>query len=292
VRNRRLRIGMISGGFSAHPVGRMSTHGLMHVKRDQIEFYAYSTSRRSDHITEKIKNVCSKWVVVDQLTDKELDALIREDEIDILFDLSGYNDNSRMTAIMMEPAPIIVKWVGGLIRSTGVDAIDYLLSDRIQTPPDVDALYTEKLSRLPDDYICFEPAPYTPPANDLPAKINGYVAFGCFNNASKINNVLLENWAKILGQVQQARLFLKSHAFSSTDLQERVVEFFEQRGITKDRIRLEGASPHRQLLACYNDVDIALDPWPYSGGLTTCEALVMGVPVITMPGPTFAGRHS
>lgn len=292
VPNRRLRIGMISGGFSAHPVGSMITHGLMHVKRDQIEFYAYSTSRRSDHITEKIKNVCSKWVVVDQLTDKELDALIREDEIDILFDLSGYNDNSRMTAIMMEPAPIIVKWVGGLISSTGVDAIDYLLSDRIQTPPDVDALYTEKLIRLPDDYICFEPALYTPPVNDLPAKINGYVTFGCFNNASKINNVLLENWAKILDQVQQARLFLKSHAFSSTDLQERVVEFFEQRGITKDRIRLEGASPHRQLLACYNDVDIALDPWPYSGGLTTCEALVMGVPVITMPGPTFAGRHS
>src|SRR5690606_2409774 len=161
-----------------------------------------------------------------------------------------------------------------------------------ETPADVDHLYTEKLIRLPDDYICFEPPIYTPPVGSLPAKSKGYVTFGCFNNASKVNDVLLEQWAVILSSVPNSRLFLKSHGYASTYLCERIKAFFSERSITEDRIRLEGPSPHRQLLDCYNDVDIALDPWPYSGGLTTCEALIMGVPTITLPGPTFAGRHS
>lgn len=289
---KKIRIGMISDGFRAHPVGSMITYGLAHVPREQIEFFAYSANNKSDHVTEKIKKICTKWEVVEKLSDLELDQVIRNDEIDILFDLAGFNSNTRIKTIMQEPAPIIIKWVGGLISSTGLDAVDYLLSDRVETPLGTDALYTEKLIRLPDDYICFKPHFYTPPVDDLPVLRNGYITFACFNNASKINEPLLQQWARILNSVPNSRLFLKSQGYASTELCQKVYGFFAEQGISQERIRLEQASPHKELLECYNEVDIALDPWPYSGGLTTCEALIMGVPVITLPGPTFAGRHS
>lgn len=290
--DKTLRIGMISDGFRRHPVGSMITLALAHIPKEEIEFFAYATNTHQDDITRKIKNICTKWEDVKDLSPEELDRLIRSDKVDILIDLSGFNTNSRVRAVMMEPAPIIVKWVGGLISSTGLDAMDYLISDKVETPLGADELYTEKLIRLPNDYICFDAPSYTPPLNDLPAERNGYVTFGCFNNAAKINDILLERWAGILNAVPKSQLFLKSHGYSSKEFCERIHDFFARLGIEKNRIRLEGPAPHRELLDCYNDVDIALDPWPYSGGLTTCEALLMGVPVITLPGPTFAGRHS
>jgi division/cell wall cluster transcriptional repressor MraZ len=200
--------------------------------------------------------------------------------------------NSRMQNFQMEPAPIQIKWVGGLISSTGLAGMDYLLSDAVETPDWADALYTEKLIRMPDDYICYDPPFYLPPVSDMPVKTKGFFTFGCFNNASKINDFLLNQWAVLLHSVPDSRLFLKSFNFDNENLKERVLTTLEGHGIARERVRIEGKASHQTLLSCYNDVDIALDPWPYSGGLTTCEALAMGVPVVTLPGPTFAGRHS
>jgi len=290
--NKRLRIGLISDGFRMHPVGNMITVGLSHVSSLQIEFYAYSTADYEDHVTQKIKQICVKWQSIGDISEDALNNIIRDDDIDILFDLSGYNNGSRMQTMRMAPAPVQIKWVGGLISTTGVDSMDYLLSDKIETPEGTDGLYTEKLIRLPNDYICYDPPAYLPPVNIAPVNANGYVTFGCFNNGSKINDVILSQWAVILHQVPKSRLFLKSANFGSEQLREYVFSVLESHGITRDRVRIEGESLHKALLASYNDVDIALDPWPYSGGLTTCEALAMGVPVVTLPGPTFAGRHS
>lgn len=290
--NKRLRIGLISDGLRVHPVGNMITVGLANVADSQFEFYAYSTNDKEDHITHRIKRICAKWQVIKNMSAVELDTLIREDEIDILFDLNGYNENSRMQTMLMAPAPLQIKWVGGLISSTGLETMDYLLSDNIETPADADVLYTEKLIRMPDDYICYDPPFYLPPVSEAPVNSKGYITFGCFNNASKINDVIMAQWAALLHQVPDSRLFLKSFNFESEPLREQVLCKLETQGISRERVRIEGTSPHRELLASYNDVDIALDPWPYSGGLTTCEALVMGVPVVTLPGPTFAGRHS
>ncbi|MEE3662553.1 FkbM family methyltransferase [Brenneria sp. g21c3] len=290
--NKRLRIGMISDGFRSHPVGNMITIGLAHIPESQIELYAYSTNYSEDHITQKIQGICAQWKVIADTPHDALAQIIREDKIDILFDLCGYNANSRMLTMQLAPAPIQIKWVGGLISSTGLETMDYLLSDHVETPPGVDALYTEKLIRLPDDYICYDPPHYLPPISGLPATSKGYITFGCFNNASKINDVLLEQWAIILHAVPNSRLFLKSFNYKNQSLSERIYATLEKYGIVRERVRVEGSSPHKELLASYNDVDIALDPWPYSGGLTTCEAMAMGVPVVTLPGPTFAGRHS
>lgn len=289
---RKLRIGMFSDGFRNHPVGRMITAALEKLPRHELEIHAYTTSNHEDGLTQRIKNTCHAWSRIAHLSDEQFIAKLREDQIDILFDLCGHNAGTRMLAMLHKPAPLLVKWVGGLINTTGVSTFDYLLSDAVESPAGEDEFYTEKLIRMPDDYICYLPPEYAPEVSSLPALKNGYVTLGCFNNPTKINEPLLAEWAKLLHALPDSRLFLKGHQFSSEYLKERTLAVLELHGISRGRVLIEGPSHHAELLDAYNRVDIALDPWPYSGGLTTCEALQMGVPVVTMPGPTFAGRHS
>ncbi|OZI22129.1 TDP-N-acetylfucosamine:lipid II N-acetylfucosaminyltransferase [Bordetella genomosp. 7] len=290
--SRVLRVGMFSDGFRQHPVGTMTVSALEHLAAHGIEIYAYTTNNSVDAITRRFMALARQWAPIYHLDDTQFAARIREDQIDILIDLSGHNAGSRIRAMTMEPAPLLVKWVGGLINTTGVEAIDYLISDRIESPAGSDHLYTEKLIRMPDDYICFVPPPSPPAVGPLPALRNGYITFGCFNNPTKVNRALLARWAELMHAVPHSQLFLKGAAYATAEMRQRVVDTLAGHGIAESRLRIEGRSPHLELLSRYNEVDIALDPWPYSGGLTTCEALLMGVPVVTLPGPTFAGRHS
>lgn len=290
--NRRLRIGMFSDGFRGHPVGWMITRALEQVASAEIEFYLYSTTNAEDHITSRLKKIAAKWLAVQHLPDTEFAQVVRDDRIDILIDLNGHNSGNKMLTMAMQPAPLLVKWVGGLINTTGIKAIDYLISDSMETPQGVDELYVEKLIRLPDDYICYEPPSYCPDTQPLPAFKNGYITLGCFNNPTKVNNTALAEWAIIMQQLPHSRLLVKGMQYSSEYLCRKFRDFMESQGIAAERLIIEGPSAHRELLNTYNRVDIALDPWPYSGGLTTCEAFMMGVPVVTLPGPTFAGRHS
>ncbi|MBO9331369.1 FkbM family methyltransferase [Achromobacter xylosoxidans] len=289
---RELRIGMVSDGFRQHPVGYMITPALESIGAWGMKLFFYTSSNVVDPITQRLMRISTKWTDTAHLSDTELADSIRNDSIDILIDLSGHNAGTRMRTIAMEPAPVIVKWVGGLINTTGVESIDYLITDGVESPPGTDSFYTEKLIRMPDDYICYQPPPHMPEVGSLPAAKNGYVTFGCFNNPTKVNEVLLAEWAKLLLAVPDAMLFLKGTAFGFETMQQRVIRVMATHGIEASRIRFEGHSNHVKLLESYNEIDIALDPWPYSGGLTTCEAMMMGVPVITLPGPTFAGRHS
>lgn len=290
--DRVIRVGMVSDGFRNHPVGQMTVSALEQCYGKGVEFYFYTTSNHVDYITERFKRIAAAWFLVDHLSDEGVADKIRGDEIDVLVDLAGHNSGNKVMAMAMEPAPVIVKWVGGLINTTGVEAIDYLISDDVETPRGVDDKYVENLIRLPDDYICYTPPPYYPTVSLLPAKSNGYITFGCFNNAKKINSEVLRCWADIMREIPGSRLFLKSLQFDSLKLRDGVIDTMAGFGISSDRLCIEGPSSHIDLLAAYQRVDIALDPWPYSGGLTTCEALLMGVPVVTLPGPTFAGRHS
>jgi len=291
-RDKRLRLGFISGGFRTHPVGWMITSALENLPKDQFEIYCYTTNNRYDKITKRIHAVADRWQSVIGYNDEVIARMIKEDEIDILVELSGHSADTRLRTVAKEPAPVIVKWVGGLFNTTGLQSVDYLITDHQETPAGEEKFYTEKLVRMPDDYICFLPPDYAPEVAELPAKVNGYITFGCFNNPTKVNDEILARWASIMEIVPKSRLFLKSKQYDTPALRERIIEMMENCGITADRILFEGQSPHDELLECYNRVDIALDPWPYSGGLTTCEALWMGVPVISKPGPTFAGRHS
>ncbi|WP_346351803.1 FkbM family methyltransferase [Oceanimonas sp. AH20CE76] len=292
LKNKKIRIGMISDGFRTHPVGQMITSALEALPENEIELYAYSTNNAEDQLTYRTKKASEKWMSVAHLSEEKLAQEFINDKIDILFDLCGHNNGCRMRTMAMKPAPILVKWVGGLINTTGLSTMDYLLSDSIETPAGEDEFYTEKLIRMPDDYICYDAPIYTPDIYSPPAKRNDYITLGCFNNPTKLNYVLLGEWAKIMHSLPDSRLFLKGFQFSSKVLRENIRNQLKDLGITENRVLIEGPSHHEELLKSYNKVDIALDTWPYSGGLTTCEAMYMGVPVVTYPGPTFAGRHS
>lgn len=290
--NRTLRVGMLSDGFRQHPVGAMTTPALEHLRLRGVDLYFYTSTGVVDDVTLRLMNIATRWTSIASISDAALAQIIRDDKIDILLDLSGHNAGTRLRTIALEPAPLLVKWVGGLINTTGVESIDYLLTDGIESPPDTDHMYTEKLIRMPNDYICYMPPTRIPSVGPLPALRRGYVTFGCFNNPTKLNEIVLAQWARLLHAVPGSRLYLKGGPMSSPDLQKRTLDILQSHQIDADRVLLEGRSNHYALFECYNNVDIALDPWPYSGGLTTCEAMLMGVPVITLPGPTFAGRHS
>lgn len=286
-----LRVGLISSGLRVHPVGQMIATALENSRPD-IHFYAYSTNDVDDHITKKIRNACKQWQQVRHLSQEATAELIQYDQIDILIDLSGHGDGSCLQAISMRPAPLCIKWVGGLVNTMGLESIDYLLSDSIETPEGVDNQYTEKLIRLPDDYICYVPCSYAPSTTSLPAIKNHYITLGCLNNAAKISAQLLAEWALLMHQLPQSRLLLRGAQYESQDFCQRIWDEMAEHGIEQERILLEGPANHQEFLKTYQRIDIALDTWPYSGGLTTCEAMLMGVPVVTLPGPTFAGRHS
>lgn len=290
--HRRLRIGMVSAGFRVHPVGQMITSAIEALPRGQFELFAYSMNDQDDVLTRRMRDRVDHWLSVSHLNESRLAERIRGDGIDILLDLSGHTEGSCLRTIAARPAPLQVKWVGGLINTTGLAAMDYLISDKVETPEGVDDRYVEKLIRMPDDYICYMPRGNAPELAPPPVVDNGYITFGCFNNPSKLNETLLDQWIKLLHEVMDSRLFLKGMQFDSEEFRERILSHFERAGIARKRIVLEGHSDHYALLESYNRVDIALDCWPYSGGLTTCEALLMGVPVVTLPGPSFAGRHS
>ncbi|MDR5899471.1 TDP-N-acetylfucosamine:lipid II N-acetylfucosaminyltransferase [Halomonas vilamensis] len=290
--SRRLRIGMLSDGFRSHPVGKMIVRFLEHFNSEEAELFAYSTSDIKDSISLRLQSCIDHWLSINQFSDKALYQKMRDDKIDILIDLSGHNTGNRMKVIAMQPAPLLMKWVGGLINTTGVKSIDYLISDSIETPKGEDKHYTEKLIRLPDDYIIFDPPKNLPNINELPAKRNGYITLACFNNPIKINHKTLVEWSKIMHQLPGSKLLLKGRAYSSEAFCEHLYTQLEAEGISRERLLIEGPGANHEMLDAYNQADIALDPWPYSGGLTTCEAFLMGVPVVSLPGPTFAGRHS
>ncbi len=291
VKGKALRVGLISSGFRTHPVGQMITTALEN-SQTGIQFYGYTTNDQVDQVTERLRAACSEWRPIRHLSQTKLAQLIRDDQIDILIDLSGHGDGSCLQAISMRPAPINVKWVGGLVNTMAVESIDYLLSDSIETPEGVDDQYTEKLIRLPDDYICYTPCPYAPPTTSLPALKNGYITLGCLNNPAKISAELLAEWAKLMHEFPQSRILLRGAQYESESFCQKIRGIFASLGIEASRVILEGPTKHEEFIKTYQRIDIALDTWPYSGGLTTCEALLMGVPVVTLPGPTFAGRHS
>lgn len=289
---KKLRIGLISGGFRIHPVGWMITRAIEHLPKDQFEIYIYSMHPFHDALTTRLHKVSDKWRSLLGYNDEVTANLIREDEIDILVELAGHSAHNRLKTVALEPAPITVKWVGGLINTTGMKSMDYLITDFYESPEGEEEFYTEKLVRLPHDYVCYDPPKYDIPVGELPAKHNGFITFGCFNNPTKLNQVLLKEWAEILKAVPKSKLFLKSKQYDTPSFVQGVVDQMAAFGIGEERLIFEGYAMHEDFLATYNRVDIALDTWPYSGGLTTCEALWMGVPVITHAGPTFAGKHS
>jgi len=290
VANRRLRVGFVSPDLRRHPVGYFVAGFFKDIDDDLIETVVYSGGQEDD-LSDQIKASTSIWRDVRGISDQDLAEMIATDRVDILVDLSGHSAGNRMLVFARKPAPVQVTWAG-YVSTTGLKAMDYLLSDRYSTPEEDEKFYSEKIIRMPNGWLCYAPPSYAPEIGPPPFVRNGAVTFACFSNPAKINKDVVAVWARILHELKDSTLVIKYKGIDSKSNVERLRCLFDVEGIDQSRLILQGKSPHRELLARYNEVDIALDPFPYSGGLTTYEALWMGVPVITVPGKTFASRHA
>ena len=287
--DRRLRIGYVSGDLRRHPVGYFLQSILRNHASDAVEVFCYSNNLKDDDLTASFQSEADHWRRLRGLTDEAAAGLIRADAIDILVDMSGHTALNRLPLFARRPAPVQVSWLG-YFGTTGLTAMDYVLADRFVVPPGEEDAFTEQVWRMPGSYLCF-----MPPDMDVPVRsrdVQGPVTFGSFNNLAKLSPHTVSLWARVVQSVPQSRLLLKTSQLADAAVCQAVRERFAGHGIEADRLVLEGPSPRANLLASYNRVDIALDPYPYGGGTTTAEALWMGVPVVTLRGGTWTGRVS
>jgi predicted O-linked N-acetylglucosamine transferase (SPINDLY family) len=288
--DRPLRLGFVSPSFGWHPAGRFLIQVLEHLDPAQAISYCYSDRNLQDSVAARFRVTAGEWRDVVGMSDEALATKIRADRIDILFDLAGHTGPNRLPVFARKPAPIQITWLD-YEGTTGLSAIDYLLADRHVVPPEAERWYVEKVVRLPDGYACYDPPAEASEVSPLPALTSGHFTLGSFNLPAKITSEVATVWARILARIPTARLLLKYRGLDRPSTGERFRRLFTERGVAAERIELRGWSAFDDMLACYDEVDLALDPFPYNGGLTTCDALWMGVPVVTCPGQTFASRH-
>lgn len=289
---RTLRVGYLSPHLTVHPVGYFLHPALAHHNAAQIEAVCYADASKEDAQTAKLKATGVSWVNVQRESHDALAHRLRADGIDILIDLDGHSGPNRLPVFARRAAPIQATWAG-YVGTTGLDAMDYLITDHRQTVGADLGLMTEQPVYMPGNYVTVSPLNEAPDVGPCPSDANSVVTFGCFNNLAKVNEPVIALWAKVLNAVPNSRLKLVTFDLGDAAVRARIQAMFAAHGVQADRLDLVGRLPRKDLLAAYNDIDIALDTFPYSGGLTTLEALWMGVPVITKAdGDRFAARHS
>ena len=287
---RRLRIGYVSGDFRTHPVSYFLAHVLEAHNPADVEIFCYSNSAIADAMTRRLTEAADHLRTIAALSDAEAAAMIRRDQIDILVDLSGHTSNNRLPLFALKPAPVQVAWLG-YFGTTGLVAMDYILADRFVVPAGEERHFTEIVLRLPDSYLCFDPPDMDVAIDPAPGLTDGAVTFGCFNNRAKISPATVELWSRVLKRVPNSRLLLKTITLVDAGICRDLRAQFADHGIEADRLILEGPSPMAEYLAAYNRVDIALDPFPFTGGATTAQTLWMGVPLVTLRGDRWVGRQ-
>jgi predicted O-linked N-acetylglucosamine transferase (SPINDLY family) len=288
--DRVIRIGYLSPDFREHAMRPFIEPMLARHDKSQVEIICYAQNSYADEHTRRLMQYGHRWKWIHESNDAALAAEIERDGIDILVDCAGHTRGTRLVALAGKPAPILMSWLGYLC-TTGLPAMDYRLTDEWVDPPGLtESQHTEKLLRVPGGMMAWRPHEILADVNDLPYLSQGYVTLGSLNNVQKINPVVVERWAQILRAMPQARLLLQSKLLVDPQMVGRIRGMFEAFGIRPGRIELRQAIPN--FLKMYHEIDIALDTWPYGGGATTCDALWMGVPVVTLAGGRPAGRLS
>ena len=284
---RRLRLGYVAFDFGNAINGCYLEEVFRHHDRNAYELFLYQNGKRQGPWSERLRRQAEHWREIRELDDAAAAAAIRADGIDVLVDLSGHLGDNRLLTFARKPAPVQVSWLS-YPASTGLAAIDYRLTDPYCDPPGLtEQLYTEKLHRLPHTYWCYRPAIAYPVA-PLPVLKNGWITFGSFNAYAKINEPVIELWARLLSGLPQARLFIMTvpRGSATAALRER----FQRRGIAPERLDIAaGVSPDR-FHEMFARADIALDPFPYNGATTTLDSLWNGVPVVTLAGSSCVSR--
>lgn len=280
---RRLRVGFVSGDLYLHAVANFVEPIWAHLDRQAVEIHVYSSSVKEDAVTGRLRSHAACWRRIVGMDDARFASLVRQDGIDVLFDLAGHTANNRLPAFAHKPAPVQASWIG-YPGTTGLDAMDYYLLDRHAASPGfLDGQFTEKLVYLPSCFA-FQPFPASPDANGLPAIEKGYFTFGSFNRASKIGRVTLDLWAQVLRAVPTAKMLIG--AIDNPQAEASLARQFAERGIGGERLLFRRRAPMPEYLAQHHEVDIVLDSFPYTGGTTACHAIWMGLPVLTLRGST------
>ncbi len=287
---RRLRVGYVSADFRKHSVAFFFEPVLRAQDRAAFEIFCYADVKKPDAVTARLRDLADHWRSTVGLSDAALAERIRQDGIDILVDLAGHSGNNRLPMFAGKPAPVQVTWLG-YPGTTGLTAIDYRLVDSITDPEtDGNAHASESLFRLADGFLCYAP-PENAPEPVTAGSNDGSVTFGSFNNPAKLSTATLDAWAALLARLPDATLSLKGRSFDNAATRALFLARFAERGIAPERIELAGfVTRSADHLALYRKIDVGLDPFPYNGTTTTCEALWMGVPVVSLRGDRHSGR--
>jgi protein O-GlcNAc transferase len=286
-----LRVGLVSGDFRRHPVGYFLDRALSNLDPGRIAATCFSTGLGEDAFTARLKGAAAGWFDISLINDEDAFDLIASQEIDLLIDLSGFTAGGRLRLFSLRPAPVQAAWIG-YFGTTGLPAIDWLIADRHLVPESADRWYSERILRLPHSYVCYAPPHGAPPVAPPPSDLTGNVTFGSCNALAKMTPPTIALWAEILVRVPDSRLLLKTGAFDTAEARRNTVAAFAAHGIAPHRILLEGWSAYDRFLDVYARIDIALDPFPFCGGLTTVETLWMGVPLVSLAADRFCGRQS
>ncbi len=280
-----LRIGWVSPDFRRHPIGRFLLPIFSAHDKTNFPFTCYSDVPAEDELTAQLRSHAQQWHTTIALSHDDLAALIRRDQIDILIDLTMHMQGSRLPVFAEKPAPIQMTYLA-YASSTGVPQIDYRLTDIFLDPPGTSSPFVEKPLHL-QSYWCYAPDTSAPAVNPLPAATTGTITFGSLNNFCKASPPALAAWIKILRAVPNSQLLLHAPPGSARD---RITQLLIDNHLDPARIRFAGLLPFNQYMQMYHQIDIALDPFPYAGGTTSCDALWMGVPLVTLAGNTGVGR--
>lgn len=285
VADRKLRVGYISPDFGSHPVTYFFEPLLDGHDRNAVEIYGYGNVRVHSNVTERLKNKFDYYRNVRGLENQSIVEMIEEDHIDILVDLAGHTSDNNLVAMAYKPAPVQVTYLGYLY-TTGMQAIDYRLTDGFSETSWSQKHYTEESVLLPNGFYCYQPSEAAGPVSSLPALKNGYITFGVLGSSIKVNSVMIKLWSEILQAVKRSRLILKFSGGNDNKVRDFYFEQFERLGVDRNRIEIAGWGSYTEYLEQYHNIDIVLDTYPKNGATTTFEALWMGVPVISL-----AGRH-
>jgi len=286
-RARRLRVGYVSGDFRTHAVAQFMEPILERHDHDSFEIVCYYTLNYTDAVTERLKRHADLWRDVPALSNEALADRIRADGIDVLVDLSGHTGHNRMLALARKPAPVQATWLGYL-NTTGLEAMDWRITDRHAAPEGFEAYHSERLYRLPDCQWCYRAPPEAPDVAAPPCARTGRVTFAAFTNPAKITREMIRLWSELLARLPQANLLVVGQGLASIAEEFRLR--FVRHGVSAERIELRGVRSFPEYLAMHNEVDIVLDTFPYSGGTTSCHALWMGVPLVSLAGATCTSR--
>ncbi len=288
---KKIRIGYVSPDFCVHSVSFFIEDLFSLHDRDKFEIFCYSNTLKIDSVTERLKAVVDNWLDITSISFEKTAAIVRADKIDILVDLAGHTRNNCITLFALKPAPVQVSWLG-YPDTTGLKVMDYRFTDNYADPVGMtEHLNSENLYRLPGSFLCYKPPGDSLKVEESPITIKDRITFGSFNNGSKISPTTVKLWAGILKRVTDSRLILKSRSLTDIGTQNYLLGLFENEGISVNRIEFEGYTASlKDHFFLYHSIDIALDTFPYHGTTTTCEALWMGVPVVTLKGSSHVSR--